>query len=221
MTWLAELTHRRWSARVAGLLLVLLAHTVSADTNAPALALPATGAATIPAWMEVRALATNDVAWADLADAWRRQPDPESSPVEDFRYPIEHYDNGTIRAVLRAGKAIVSSQTGLIWAWQVHVEMRDPAGVPDGRIEAESCLYFRSNDTRRCYCPKDVLLVRSNAIVSGTGMYWDGTAQQMRFLSNAVLCLQRSPRLPGVNRGLPGGPTPPPQRIPSEGETAK
>ena len=44
------------------------------------------------------------------------------------------------------------------------VEMLDPAGKPDGRVDAESCLYDRN--AKRGYCPSAVRLVRTNATIS-------------------------------------------------------
>lgn len=148
----------------------------------------------LPAWMELSALATNAAPWADLAAIWR-QPDPESSPVEDFTLPVEHYDNGRIRAVLRANKAAVG-KAGLIWSWHVIVDMFDPLGKPDGRITADSCLYDRN--ARRGYCPAAVVLSLTNVTIHGTGMYWVMSTQQMQIMSNLVVRLPQNTQLHGL-----------------------
>ena len=137
--------------------------------------------------MELSVLATNASEWMDLANVWQRKPDAEASPVDHLTLPIEHYDNGRIRAVLHAGKAAVMN-TGMIWAWQVTVDRFDSVGAPDGRIEADDCLYDRT--TRRGYCADAVMLVQSNATIRGTGLYWTMATQRMRILSNAVVRLQ-------------------------------
>ena len=161
-----------------------------ATTNTPASAV----SGVLPAWLEPDALVTNATEWADLAETWRRHPDANANPVEHLTLPVEHYENGRIRAVLHADKAFLGA-TGLIWAWQVQVEMLDPAGAPDGRADAESCLYDRN--AKRGYCPSSVQLIRTNATISGTGLYWTMTTRQMRILSNGVVTLRQGIQIPG------------------------
>ncbi|MFZ4394051.1 MAG: hypothetical protein ACOYOU_00330 [Kiritimatiellia bacterium] len=176
----------------------------------------------LPAWLELSALATNAVPWADLAEVWRH-PDPESSPVEDFTLPVEHYDNGRIRATLHAGKAAIG-KAGFLWAWRVRVELFDPLGAPDGRIEAENCLYDRN--TRRGYCQDAVRLIRTNVTIQGTGLYWAMPAQRMQILSNLVMRLPPDTRRPGfglsaAERALPRDGKKPVDTDAHRGESAK
>ncbi|MEI6211997.1 MAG: hypothetical protein WCR06_10285 [bacterium] len=176
----------------------------------------------LPAWLELSALATNVVPWADLAEVWRH-PDPESSPVEDFTLPVEHYDNGRIRATLHAGKAAIG-KAGFLWAWRVRVELFDPLGAPDGRIEAANCLYDRN--TRRGYCQDAVRLIRTNVTIQGTGLYWAMPAQRMQILSNLVMRLPPDTRRPGfglsaADRALPRDGKKPVDTGAHRGESAK
>lgn len=145
---------------------------------------------------ELETNATAVAAWADLADIWRKTPDADASPVENLTLPIEHYENGRVRAVLHAGKASVG-RGGLIWSWQVRVDLFSLAGQEDGHVEAESCLYDRN--ARRGYCPENVRLVRTNATVSGVGMYWSMADQRMRILTQPVVEMEHGARL------IPGG----------------
>ena len=196
MMWLAELSRRVFFALAMWLALAAVAQAEPAVTNASAPELPAaTVSNALPAWMEQSVLATNVAEWTDLADTWRKNPDADASPVENLTLPIEHYDNGRIRAILHAGKAAVGN-AGLIWSWQVAVDMFDPAGAPDGRIEAESCLYDRN--ARRGYCPTAVVLSRTNVVITGTGMYWIMSTQRMQILSNPVVRLQQNLKFPGA-----------------------
>ena len=192
MTWWAEHARGQWFALAACLALVTAACAAEpAVTNAPAAAV----SNALPAWMELDVLATNRAEWADLAETWHH-PESDSSPVENLTLPIEHYDNGRIRAVLRANTASVG-KAGLIWSWKVAVDLLDPAGGPDGRIEAESCLYDRN--ARRGYCPTAVSLIRTNVTIHGTGLYWVMTSQRMQILSNSVVLLKQGVKLPGLD----------------------
>jgi hypothetical protein len=193
MTWLAERS-LRWPPAWAVWLVLVAAGAIAAPvgTNLPAPAAPEAAVSNaLPAWMGLETPGTNAAAWADMADIWRRQPDAEASPVENLTLPIEHYDNGRVRAVLYASKAAVG-KGGVIWAWKVVVEMLDLGGTPDGRIEADSCLYDRT--ARRGYCPDSVSLIRTNVTASGNGMYWTMAPQRMQILSNGVMRLHPKPR---------------------------
>ena len=139
--------------------------------------------------------------YADLAETWRKQPEADASPVENLTLPIEHYENGRVRAVLHAGKAAIG-RAGMIWSWQVAVDLFNPVGQPDGRVEAECCLYDRNS--RRGYCPTGVRLVRTNATVTGTGMYWSMADQRMRILSEPVVQTDHGIRTTGGRGGAAG-----------------
>jgi hypothetical protein len=192
MTWSAE-----FACRCLPMLAVWLALATADAAAVPVPVLPAAVSNALPVWMESSVLATNIAAWTDLAEIWQH-PDPEASPVENLTLPVEHYDNGRIRAVLHAGKAAVG-KAGLIWSWKVVVDLFDPAGAPDGRVEAESCLYDRN--ARRGYCPAAVMMSRTNVTINGTGLYWVMTTQRMQILSNPVVRLRQ-------NINFPGGGTP-------------
>jgi len=222
MTWSVERAHRRVIALTMAL--ATAAGAVPDVTNAPVATLPAAAVSnTLPAWMEASVLATNVAEWADMADIWRRNPDADASPVENLTLPIEHYDNGRIRALLRAGKAAVGN-AGLIWSWKVAVDLFDPVGAPDGRIEAESCLYDRN--ARRGYCPTEVTLIRTNVAINGTGLYWAMSTQRMLILSNPVVRLLQPIKLPGAGRSttnetLSGNGIMPPEHNSSGGGSTK
>jgi hypothetical protein len=202
MTWWAEWAGGRqlalWLVSVALCVAASAATPGRALTNQPAAALtsvPEVLTNALPAWMELSVLATNAAEWADLATTWRNKPDVEASPMENFTMPVEHYDDGRIRALLHAGRAAVGKK-GLIWAWQVSLDFLGPEGAPDGRIEAGSCLYDRN--TKRGYCPDNVRLCRTNVVIQGSGLYWVMGTQRMQILSNAVVYLPQMVKLPAA-----------------------
>ncbi len=205
MTWWAEWAGgRRLALWLVSGALCVAALAASAETpertptNQPAAVLTAaqelfTNA--LPAWMESSVLATNAAQWADLAATWRNNPDSEASPMENFTMPVEHYDDGRIRAILHAGRAAVGKK-GLIWAWQVSLDFQNQEGGPDGQIEATSCLYDRN--TKRGYCPDRVRLCRTNVVIQGSGLYWVMGTQRMQILSNAMVYLPQMVKLPAA-----------------------
>jgi hypothetical protein len=202
MTWWAEWAGGRrlalWLVSVALGVTVLAETPVRTLTNQHAARLPSAHEVftnALPAWMELSVLATNAAEWKDLAATWLNTPEAEASPMENFTMPVEHYDDGRIRAILHAGRAAVGKK-GLIWAWEVSLDFQDQEGGPDGRIEAANCLYDRN--TRRGYCPGSVRLYRTNVVIHGTGMYWVMGAQRMQVLSNAMVYLPQMVKLPAA-----------------------
>ncbi len=206
MTWWLEKRMRTWARlAVAGVAAAawagVLTGAESSSTNPPTVSpAPATNApaAGLPAALsglfseQIETNAVGAAPWADLVEIWHKTPDADASPVENLTLPIEHYENGRVRAVLHAGKAAVG-RDGLIWSWQVRVDLFAATGQEDGHIEAASCLYDRN--ARRGYCPDNVLLVRTNTTISGVGMYWSMADQRMRIFSRPVVEMPRGARL--------------------------
>jgi hypothetical protein len=184
MTSWPDLTSPRGIALATVFLATLLAGRAADETRTP----PAAAGDALPPWMEMPALATNAAAWADLATTWNRGLPRDVDATADFTAPVEHYADGRIRAILHAAKGAIG-HAGMIWGWGVTVSLFDPAGRPDGRIDAASCLYDRA--TRRGYCPAEVSLSRTNVAITGTGLFWSMNAQRMQILTNPVVRLQR------------------------------
>jgi hypothetical protein len=194
MTWWAEqlaVWRRTLGLGWAVLAAVAYAADAGTGTNVPPDAVPA--APVVPVWMHPGVLTTNAAEWMDLAEIWRKQPEAEVSPMENFTMPVEHYEDGRIRAMLRAGRAAIG-RNGLVWAWQVVMDFQNPQGGADGRITAASCLYDRN--ARRGYCPEQVELCRTNVTIRGYGLYWVMGEQRMQMLSNAMVYLPHVVSLP-------------------------
>lgn len=193
MTWSPERAY--YSALrlfAVGWLALAIAITRASAEQAAVRPTETAAAVALPAWMELSALATNAAAWADLADIWRRdiskrKLDAERLPNEDISLSMPQDGRG--RVLLHAGKAVMGKD-GLIWAWQVTMDLFDSGGAPDGRIEAASLLCDRA--ARRCYSSTAVTWVRTNSIFHGAGMYLDVPAQRLYVFSNTVTQLKQS-----------------------------
>ncbi len=120
--------------------------------------------------------------WADLVEAYDTGKGESGSPVENLTLPIEHYDSGRVRAVLRAVRA-VRAEDGFVRASQVQIELFTEIGKREGLITAESCLF--NFEERRGYCRGNVTLVRQEVEVSGNDLYWSLVQQRVVMLSAA------------------------------------
>jgi len=112
------------------------------------------------------------------------------TPVENIVLPLDHYDNGRIRAVLRAEKAYLLGED-LVFAWNVKVEMLLPDGKPDGTLLAEDCLIDRA--AKRGFCRGAVDVKTGPDHLKGRGMYFSTDDKFIKLLSE---CEIRTIRIP-------------------------
>jgi len=104
--------------------------------------------------------------------------------------PLDHYENGRIRAVLRAEKAHLL-ENDLVFAWNVKIEMLLPDGKPDGVLIAEDCLLDRN--AKRGFCRGAVSVKKGPDHLKGRGMYFSTDEQFIKLLSE---CEIRTSRIP-------------------------
>ena len=125
----------------------------------------------------------DDSAWKPLAEKWEGQQF-DGEPIVNFAFPAEHYDDGRIRAVLRAKNAVLSSDDS-IWAWGVTVVMYDREGEQEGEMEAESCLFDRK--TQSGYSAGRVRADLNGVKISGENCHWSLKDSSLRMLSKAEI----------------------------------
>ncbi len=133
-------------------------------------------------------------AWADLSDAYDADAGSGGEPVENLTLPIEHYESGRVRAVLRAAQATVA-RDGFVRATQVRIELFDEAGNPKGLIVAENTLFHRED--RRGYCRGAVSLTRQEVEVSGRDLYWSVPQRRIVVIANGRVIVKEWTRKPG------------------------
>ena len=125
----------------------------------------------------------DDAAWRPLAEKWGGQKF-DGEPVVNFAFPAEHYDDGRIRAVLRAKNAVLSSDDS-IWAWGVTVVMYDREGAQEGEMDAESCLFDRKTQTG--YSAGRVSADLNGTRLSGVDCFWSLKESFIRMLSESEI----------------------------------
>lgn len=120
----------------------------------------------------------------------------EVMPIEDLRLPLEHYDDGTLKAQLVAGWAKVPPR-GAVEATDVRVELYNRDGSLSGTMQVEHCRYDR--DTRRVTSDSKVRLERDSVVITGIGMEWDAEQETVR--------IRRDPKVvfKGTLKLKPGG----------------
>lgn len=128
--------------------------------------------------------------WRPLAEKWSASKAAMTTPVENLMLPLGYYENGRIKAVLRAERSQMYAD-GLIYAEGVSVEMLTVDGKPDGRLLADGCLFDRQ--AKRGYCEGVVHMVKGTDRLKGRGMYFSIEEQFIKILSE---CEIRTTRIP-------------------------
>jgi hypothetical protein len=133
-------------------------------------------------------------AWADLSEAYDANAGVSGAPVEKLTLPLEHYESGRVRAVLRAEQA-TRTDDGFVRALRVRIDLFDEAGQDDGVIVAEHALF--NLESRRGYCRGVVSVRRPEVEISGRDLYWSMPQQRVVVIADARLVVKELSRKRG------------------------
>lgn len=130
----------------------------------------------------------------ELAAAWRLGSGPVGAamPMDDISFPIDHFDDGTVRAQFHAKWALIpEDEDDFVRAKGVVIELYDEAGNVIGAYFAENCIFDRA--TRVGYCEGAVRIEYKapgrNIRLDGRDMQWDLVARDAKILSQPVLVM--------------------------------
>ncbi|MBR3084919.1 MAG: hypothetical protein IKH04_00805 [Kiritimatiellae bacterium] len=123
-----------------------------------------------------------------LVAAWRNgdADDPEGVPMEGLSFPIDHFEDGTVRAQFSARWAILpSDESAFVRAKDVYIELYNEAGAVIGIYVADNCIFDRT--TRVGYCDGPVRMEYKapgrNIRLDGVGMQWNLATRDATILS--------------------------------------
>ena len=126
--------------------------------------------------------------WQPLVEKFRTYKAAMTSPVEKLTLPLDYYENGRIRAVLRAERAQLFPDGG-IYAEKVCVEMLTADGQADGSLTAEGCVFDRK--AKHGYCEGPVGMAKGLDRLKGRGMYFSTDAQFIKILAECEIRTRR------------------------------
>jgi hypothetical protein len=125
-----------------------------------------------------------------LVEAWSQSADPKAMPVENMTLPIAHHANGRVRALLRAGRALIPpTDAGYIRAQEVVVEIYNDIGVLEGILVAENCFFDRA--TSAGYSEGNVRIKQRGVRIRGKNMVWNLDANSAKILSQPEVRFDR------------------------------
>ena len=135
--------------------------------------------------------------WADLSEAYDSKAGVSDAPVDKLTLPLDHYESGRVRAVLRAAQA-TRTDDGFVRALRVRIELFDEAGQDNGVIIAENALF--NHETRRGYCRGAVSFHRQDVEISGRDLYWSMPQQRVVVIADARMVVKELQRKRGGKR---------------------
>ncbi len=112
--------------------------------------------------------------------------------IENFRTPIDKHDNGVVKTMLRARRAVLAGANE-VRADAVVVELYDSAGALEGILTADDAIIDQRNQRGRSSGP--VRFERRGVSIAGVGMRWDGPRNLVWIETNAVVRLERTQSL--------------------------
>ena len=125
-----------------------------------------------------------------LVEAWRQAADPRAMPVENMTLPVAHHPNGRVRALLRAGRALIPAQdSGYVRAQDVVIELFSEAGLLEGVLVAENCFFDRA--TSAGYSEGKVRLEQRGVRIRGANMVWNLESNSAKILSEPEVRFDR------------------------------
>lgn len=123
-----------------------------------------------------------------LIAAWQAgdAADANATPMEGLSFPIDHFEDGTVRAQFSAEWALLpADEAEFIRAKGVYVELYNEDGDVIGIYVAENCIFDRT--TRVGYCDGPVRIEYNapgrNIRVDGIGMQWNLATRNAKILS--------------------------------------
>jgi hypothetical protein len=125
-----------------------------------------------------------------LVEAWSQAADPRAMPVENMTLPVAHHPNGRVRALLRAGRALIpAADSGYVRAQDVVIELYSEAGLLEGILVAENCFFDRA--TSAGYSEGKVRLEQRGVRIRGVNMVWNLEANSAKILSQPEVRFDR------------------------------
>lgn len=130
----------------------------------------------------------------ELAQAWRLGGGSSEAalPMENLSFPIDHFEDGTVRSQFSADWALVpEDENDFVRAKGVYIELYDESGNVIGFYMAENCIFDRA--TRVGYCEGKVRIEYRapdrNIRLDGIGMQWDLVSRNAKILLEPVLTM--------------------------------
>lgn len=116
----------------------------------------------------------------------------EAVPMEGLSFPIDHFDDGTVRAQFSAEWALIPNDpAAFVRAKGVCIELYDEQGAVQGIYVADNCIFDRA--TKIGYCEGPVRMEYQapgrSIRLDGRGMQWNLATRDAKILAEPKLVM--------------------------------
>ena len=111
-----------------------------------------------------------------------------NSAANDIELPIEQYPDGRIKSRLRARKAQMFLDTGLVWGEGITVEQYDEKGEVSGTLSADSCIVDRKRVVG--WVPGGAVATMGDVTVSGRGIFFSFKEEFVKITTDAEIIVK-------------------------------
>ena len=106
-------------------------------------------------------------------------------PAENVVLPIETFEDGSVKTMVQAAKAMYFLEEGLVWGEGVAVVKRDRDGEIVARVDAQSCVIDRSTKSGWAQGPASV--THGKTKFSGEDVYFSSPEGYVMVMRNSEI----------------------------------
>ena len=107
------------------------------------------------------------------------------SPAENVVFPLETLPDGTVKSRLKARRAQMFLDSGLIWGEGIRVEQYGKDGKVDSFLEAENCVVDRK--TKTGWVEGDAMMSYGKSVVKGRGVHFSVDREFIKIFSKSEI----------------------------------
>ena len=108
-----------------------------------------------------------------------------AQPAENVAFPLETYPDGMVKSRLKARRAQMFMDTGLIWGEDIRVEEYGRDGKVTGWLSAENCVVDRN--TRTGWVEGAAVLNYNDTVVKGRGVHFSFDREFIKIFSQSEI----------------------------------
>lgn len=106
-------------------------------------------------------------------------------PAENVTIPVETYDDGSVKVLVRAGRAQYFLAEGLVWAEDVEVRKLAKGGAVEARLEAKNCIV--DSKAKSGWAEGAAKVTQGKTTFAGKGVYFSASDSYVKVFGGSVV----------------------------------
>lgn len=106
-------------------------------------------------------------------------------PAENVIIPVETYDDGSVKVLVRAGRAQYFLADGFVWAEDVEVKKLAKDGAVEAHLEAKNCVVDRNSKSG--WAEGAAKVTQGKTMFAGKGVYFSASDSYIKVFGGSVV----------------------------------